>query len=250
VSPLWRNELAIGLSPRRITLSRGAATTTELLVPGRDPVSVFARLADALRDEGWHASRARVVVADHPWARYVLVPWPAARLDAAGRLEHARFVLGDTFGEAVAGWTVTLADAPPGRPYLACAMPPSVRSSIEDALAPAKIALVSLQPRLVAAFNMRRRRLPADDAWFVTASDDSLAAAHVSGGTWDRVHVARISGDFKLQLDRLLALGRLTTGGGDDARVFVDAPAGMRGSAGEGIEWLPDEGLPQQRASA
>src|SRR3989442_630990 len=91
-----------------------------------------------------HGAAAGAVVADHSWARYGIVPWPATRLDAKGRLTHARFVLGDTYGEAVADWAVSLADAPPGHSYVACAMPATLRSALEDTLAPARLALVSL----------------------------------------------------------------------------------------------------------
>lgn len=250
MSPLWRDEIAIYLAPRKLALVRRArgvkprvVAATELAVPAGpagDVGPVLARLAAVLAEPTWHGAAARAVVADHPWARYGIVPWPATRLDAAGRLALARHVLGDTYGEAVADWTVTLADTPPGHPCVACAMPATLRSALEDALAPARLALVSLQPRLVVAFNAWRHQLPADDAWFVSVDDGSLSAVHLSRGAWDRVHMARLSPDWSVELERLLAFGRLTRTAGASGRMFVDAPAWMRRGAGasEGIEWL------------
>jgi hypothetical protein len=252
VSPLWRDEVAIYLAPRKLALVRRArglkprfVAATELAVPAGtfgDIGPVLARLADVLTEPTWHGAAARAVVADHPWARYCIVPWPATRLDAAGRLTHARCVLDDTYGEAVADWAVMLADTPPGHSYVACAIPATLRSALEDTLAPARLALVSLQPQLIVAFNAWRHRLPADDAWFVRVDDGSLSAVHLSNGAWNRVHMARLSPDWGVELERLQAFGRFTRAAGALGRTFVDAPAWMRrgAAASAGIEWLEE----------
>jgi hypothetical protein len=253
VSPLWRDEIAIYLAPRKLALVRRArgprprvVAATELAVlPGTfgDIGPVLARLADVLTEPTWQGAAARAVVAD-PWARYGIVPWPATRLDAAGRLTHARYVLGDTYGEGVADWAVTLADTPPGHSCVACAMPPGLRGALEDTLAPARLALVSLQPQLIVAFNAWRHRLPTDDTWFVSVDDGSLSALHLSDGAWDRVHTARLSQDWSAELERLQAFARLTRVAGVPGRMFVDAPVWMRGgaAASAGIEWLEGGG--------
>jgi hypothetical protein len=158
-------------------------------------------------------------------------------------------VLGDTYGETVADWAVTLADTPPGRPSVACAMPSSLRGALEDALAPARLTLVSVQPQLVVAFNAWRHRLPSDDTWFVSVDDELLSAVHLSDGAWDRVHMARLSPDWHVELERLQAFGRLTRASGAPGRMYVDAPAWMRPAAStDGIEWL--EGDDHARALA
>ncbi len=252
MSPLWRDEVAIYLAPRKLALVRRArgvegrlVAATEAAVPGgtvADVAPALARLADVLAEPTWHGATARVVVAD-AWARYGIVPWPGARLDAAGRLTHARCVLGDAYGEAVADWAVTLADTPPGRAYVACAMPPALRARLEDVLAPARLALASLQPQLVVAFNAWRRRLPAEDTWFVSVDDGSLSAVHLKDGAWDRVHMARLSTDWLVELERLQAFARLTRAAGVPGPMFVDAPAWMRrtATASPGIEWLEED---------
>jgi len=252
VSPLWRDEVAIYVAPRKLALVRRArgleprvVAATQLAIPAGtsgDVGPVLARLAGVLTEPTWQGAAARAVVADHPWVRYGIVPWPAARLDAAARLAHARSVLGDTHGEAVGDWAVTLADTPPGRSCVACAMPATLRSALEDTLAPARLALVSLQPRLIVAFNAWHHRLPADDTWFVSLDAGSLAAVHLSNGAWDRVHMARLSPDWTVELERLQAFARLTRAAGALGPMFVDAPAWMRCGAVEngGIEWLEE----------
>jgi hypothetical protein len=244
--------VAIYLAPRRLALVRRAGwlrprvlAATELDLPGGTDVDhgpVLARLAEALAEPTWHGASARVVVADHPWARYGIVPWPGTRLDEPGRLALARFVLCDTYGEAAADWAVALADTPPGRSYVACGMPAGLRGALEDVLAPARLRLVSLQPRLIVAFNAWRHRLPSDDTWFVSVDDGSLSAVHLSRGAWDRVHLARLTADWSVELERLYAFARLTRAAGPAGRMFVHAPDWMRRgvAAGAGIEWLEE----------
>jgi hypothetical protein len=255
VSPLWRDEVSIALSPRRVALSRRArglvprvVAATELAVPG--PASAetgpaLAALGEALSDRAWHGADARVLV-DPPWTCLAVLPWPPARLDAAGRLAHARFVLGDAFGDGVEEWSVALAETPPGRTLVACAMPATLRGDLEERLAPARLRLVSLQPALVAAFNGWRRRLTADDGWFVALDEATLSAARVRRGEWERVYSARVSADWSLELERLQAFARVVQPGGVP-RLWVDGPDWMRRSwvPSEGIEWLRDaEGTP------
>ena len=249
MSPLWRDEVAIYVASRKLALVRRArgirprvVAATEFAIPAGavgDIRSVLARLAEVLEEPTWHGAAARAVVAD-PWVRYAIVPWPGTWLDGAGRLSHAQYVLDDTFGEVVADWSVTLADSPPGRSYVVCAMPSALRDTLEQTLAPARLALVSLQPQLIVAFNAWRRHLPAGDAWFVSVDDGSLSAVHLSDGGWDRVHMARLSPDWGAELERLQAFARLTRAAGAPGRMFVDAPAWMRrgAAASAGIEWL------------
>jgi hypothetical protein len=254
VSPLWRDEVAIYIGPRKLALVRHGrglkprvvASTELAILAGAlgDFGPVFARLAEVLTEATWHGAAARVLVADQ-WARYGIVPWPATRLDAPGRLTHARYVLGDTYGEAVAGWGVTLADTPPGHSYVACAIPATLRTALEDALAPPRLALVSLQPQLIVAFNAWRHRLPADDAWFVRLDEGSLSAVHLSNGAWDRVHMARLSSDWSIELERLQAFSSVTGAADAKRRMFVDAPAWMRrgATASAHFEWLEEDAV-------
>ena len=250
MSPLWRDEVAIYLAPRKIAVARRqrglkphVTAATDVAVPGGhfgDLRPSIARLAEILQESTWHDATARVVVAD-PWARYGVVPWPTTRLDAEGRLTHARYVLTDAFGDGLADWAVTLADTPPGHAYVACAMPGQLRAALEDVLPPARLTLASLQPQLVVAFNAWRHRLPGDDTWFVSLDDGSLSAVHLSHGAWDRVHMARLSSDWMVELERLQAFGKLTRAAGAANRMFVDAPIWMRHNvvpSGTELEWL------------
>ncbi len=253
MSPLWRDEIAIYLAPHKVALARRGrglrpqvASATEVLVPGghfSDVRPTLATLAELLEEPTWQDGTARIVVAD-PWARYGIVGATGNRLDSDGRLAHARYVLAETFGDGLADWNVTLADGPPGRAFVACAMHGALRGLIDEALDAARLKLVSLQPQLIVAYNVWRHRLPPDDAWFVSLDEGSLSAVHIANGSWDRVHMARLSNDWGLELERLQAFSRLSrTSSG--AKMYVDGPVWMRTVATHAsgdLEWLSDEG--------
>jgi len=254
VSLLWRDEVAIFIAPRKIALarrerglrSRVVSATTVTVANGHigDIRPTVDRLAELLAEETWRDATARVVVSDL-WARYAIVPWPAARIDEASRVVHARYMLGDAFGEALADWSVALSDTPPGRPYLACAMPSLLRPALEDVLTPAGLKLVSLKPQLVVGFGAWRPRLTASDAWYVSIDEGSLAAVHIVNGVWDRVHTTRLSGDWVVELERLRTFGELMRAAGAVTRMFIDAPAWMRSDRlpqGADVEWLAEDG--------
>jgi len=256
VSPLWRDEVAIYVAPRKIALARRSrgvkphiAHATEIAVAGHfgDVAPTLARLSDVLSEPTWQDAVARIVVAD-PWARYGIVPWPDLRLDNDARVSHARYVLADSYGDVVSDWSVSLADTPPGRAYVACAMPQPLKSGLEEILAGARLKLTSLQPQLIVAFNAWRQQIPADDAWFVSLDDGSLAGVHLSQGAWDRVHMARLSQDWEIELERLRTFSRLSRTGSAASRILVDAPTWMRctrtaQAASEDFQWLePHEG--------
>jgi len=261
VSPLWRDEIAIYLAPRKIALARRerglrprVSAATEVAVPeGRigDTAPAFSRLAEVLAEPTWQNAMARIVIAD-PWVRFGLVPAPMQRLDSEGRRAHARYVLADTYGEALKDWNIVIQDGPPDLAAVVCAMPGDLKPALEAVLAPAQLTMVSLQPQLVVAFNAWRDRLPRTESWFVSLEDGWLSAVHVANGAWDRVHMARLSGDWTVELERLQAFGRLTRAAEGGGRMFVSAPVWMRErgqSLGAELEWLESaspEGGPAQ----
>ena len=253
MSPLWRDEVAIFVAPRKVALVRRTrglkpriGSATEIAVSGHfaDFGPTLSRLADVLAEPTWQDAVGRVIVADS-WARYGIVPWPNLRLDNEGRISHARYVLAESYGDAVSDWNVSLADTPPGRDFVACAMPAALKSGLEETLAGARLKLISLQPQLIVAFNAWRHQLPPDDAWFVSLDEGSLAAVHLSKGAWDRVHMARLSQDWGIELQRLRTFGRISRSGAAPSRMLVDAPAWMRSAqdASADFEWLDTNGL-------
>ena len=253
MSPLWRDEIGIYLSPHKLALTRlargarpkcvGEASWANELANDTHWNASLAAL-DALLAKGeWQKAVARVVVSDH-WVRYAMVPYSAALNGAVERATHARHVLTGIYGEVVSQWTVTLSDSRPGSAQVACALPAQLVEDLHSILARHRIPLRSLQPQLVSAYNHWRVKLPDGGAWFVSIEQGSLAAARLGTGGWDRVHSVRIGADWAMELRRLQTFGRLANTSALEGRVYVDAPAALRiaaGATGTDLIWLDED---------
>jgi len=255
VSPLWRDEVGAYLSPHRLCLVRlgrglrpvlAAEHEEHLAAEAAGWDDALASLDARLREEAWGGANVRVVVCNH-WVRYAIVPWSAALASGSERLAFARQLLAASFGDAVADWTVCLAEAPPGCPRIACALPPALLESVHSACAKPGVRLASIHPQLISAYNSRRHLLPTAGAWFVTLEEGLLAAARVGRAGWDRVHAVRIGADWTRELRRLATFGRLASSSAEEGQVYVDAPQAWRESAGEAartLNWLAEDDAP------
>ena len=248
MSPLWRDEVSIYLGPRRLGLARRARGVKPKLTAnleialagsGDEMPAALARLGELLREPAWQGADARVVISD-AWVRFGIVPPASAHLDADAQRSHARYVLADLYGDLVSDWQVAIEDAPPGQASVVSAMRSEFMSTLKTMLAPAKLRLVFAQPHLVVAFNAWRHLLPADSSWFVVLEDGWLAAVHLLHGRWNKVHMARLSQDSMVELERIQAFRRLTLHGGEN-RMFIDAPPRLRDRfrhLASDLEWL------------
>ena len=255
MSPLWRDEVGMYLTPRRVCLVRiGRGMRPTLLreedhseaqrTPGWEPV--LALLEGRLAQPEWTDARARIVIADQ-WVRYAVVPWSDSLSSADERMAHARELIASIFGDA-SNWAVSLSEAPPGESRLACAMPTALLESLRQLTARHGLKLASVQPQLIAAYNAWRHRLPTvAAAWFVTVEEGSLAALRMCGNGIDRVHAVRIGLDWARELKRLQTFGRLASGSPTDGRVYVDLPDALRTLRPEmsaDLEWLDEPNPP------
>lgn len=253
MSPLWRDEIAILLAPRRVALTRMSrgirphcAGETNLRVESGSHIDwrpALAVLHSLLADTAWQRANARVVISDH-WARYAIVPWSDEISNDEERLAYSRICLANIYGKVADQWQVNVSEAAPGEARVACAIPETLLGEIRATLEAYRLPLVSAQPQLIAAYNVWRARLPDANGWFVAIDEGTLTAARLVRGSWDRVYSARIGTDWMVELQRLKTFGRLAAQDGENGRVYVDAPFWLRKLAGDsdtGIEWLVDE---------
>lgn len=249
MSPLWRDEVGIYLAPRRIALMRVGRGVRPIPQADRNITvdtrefhweSALSTLAHCLEDPTWRDANLRLVISDH-WVRYATIPWSDAIADHAERIEHARISMGNTYGDVVSQWTITVSDSRPGTPLVACGIPHALLARTRALAESSGLRIRSVQPHLVAAFNGWREQLAEDGAWFVTLEEGSLAAVHFTRDEWDCVRSVRIGNDWDVELQRLQTFSRLARTSGESTRVFVDAPSGVRekcADPGADLHWL------------
>jgi hypothetical protein len=256
VSPLWRDEVGVYVTARRIYLvriKRGMRpqlereenhTAAEAASGWEGALKHYEAQLDA---GGWSDAATRVVLADQ-WVRYTIVPWSDALSAPAERMAHARELLSGVFGESMSDWTITLSLSPPGVSCLASAVPTALLTALKELTSRYRQKLVAVQPQLIAAFNTWRHALPAESAaWFVTVEEGSLAALRMCAQGIDRVHAVRIGIDWARELKRLQTFGRLASSSAADGRVYVDLPIALRALRPEtaaDLEWLDEPNPP------
>ena len=258
MSPLWRDEIGVLLSPEKIVLTRMGRGLRPVCDRHRTVIvedgshtdfgPALGVLSREIADPLWQNANARVLISDR-WARYSIVPWSDDLRGAQERATHARVFLERTYGATTEDWTVSLSDAEPGRSQVAAALPTSLLAQIESLLAGKVGPSISIQPQLIASFNVWRHRLPSSGGWFVCIDDGSFAAAQIGPEGWLRVQSVRIGHDWAAELRRLVKFSRLAALHGSDTRVFVDAPFALRVGAStesiDGLEWLVTEHSPR-----
>lgn len=253
MSPLWRDEVGIYLSPWRVLLVRlkrgwRPQRIAEQVMPLQPTVDhdwrpALNALDTALEAREWHGAAARIVISDH-WVRYAALPSLPGLKTVTEKLNHAAHTFTDIYGEVVNEWKIVLSEAAPAPNQVGCALPIALAEKLSALLPRNGISLASLQPQLVSSFNRWSPKLPPAGAWFITIEEGSLAAARLVPHGWDRVYSIRIGPNWQIELRRLQKFGQLATTKPDEGEVFIDAPMAMRTTpqpyAGA-LRWLDDD---------
>jgi len=165
------------------------------------------------------------VVLSNQLLRYALVPWQAGLADAQEDLSYTRHCFTKVYGKAALQWEVRLSHQAPGKPRLASAVDAELLEGLRSMFARLGIALRSVQPHLMAAFNDARSQLRRRSAWLALLEPGHLCLALLRDGHWSRVRSLRIDSAWRQELPRILEREAFLV---DDAAVphdvFVGCP--------------------------
>lgn len=222
MSLLWRDELRVVVAPDQVVLVR-----LEWTFSRRGPlrrVVLKSVLACSPADAGvasWEPAikaletqlprlsgrkmAAKVILSNH-FMRYALVPWSEALNDAEEEEAYARHCFRQQYGAAADQWELRLSAGQPGLPQLASAVDAGLLAAVRGVFERNGIALESMQPRLMAAYNNCRQALKDASAWFALYEPGSLCLALLQHGRWASVRTMRSGSDWRatllLQLER------------------------------------------------
>jgi hypothetical protein len=146
---------------------------------------------------------ATVILSNH-FLRYTLVPWRAELADAEEDLSYARHCFAKVYGKAAQQWELRLNQEAPETPRLASAVDTELLDVLRGVFDGAGIALQSIQPHLMAAFNGFRSRLQQRSAWFALLEPGNLCLALLHHGRWLRVRSLRIGSAWREELPLIL----------------------------------------------
>lgn len=252
MSPLWRDELRVVLAPEQVVLVRlGWALTTRGLIPRVEekivvdcaPIAAGAAAWDvALKTLEMEMPRllarktvAKVILSNH-FVRYTLMPWSETLSNAAEDEAYARHCFRQLYGADAGRWELRLSPERPGLSRLVSAVDARLLAALRGVCERNGVALASIQPRLMAAFNNCRLTLKNSSAWFALLEPGCLCLALLQDGRWASVRTMRIGGDWRDTLSRALEReAYLAEANADTQTVFLWAPE-------LGKEALPESG--------
>lgn len=188
MSPLWPERLTVALEP----------LAPEEPQPWQGALEDLARRIAGLRKR----VHVTVVLSNH-FVRYAVLPEQDGAATPEEELALARFHLAKIHGERVKGWEVRVSER------LACAIDAGLLQGLKNCFSKnEKSRLVSVQPRLMAAYNGARRRIPREGAWLVLAERGRTCLARVAARGWASVHNGReTDAEALLERERSRALG-------------------------------------------
>jgi hypothetical protein len=150
------------------------------------------------------AARGRVgvtVVLSNHFVRYAVLPADTGAATPDEELALARFQFAKIHGERAKTWEVRVCDG------LACAIDSALLQDIKR-MFKGKARLVSVQPRLMAAYNGARRRIPREGAWLLLAERGRTCVARLAAHGWASVYNGReTDADELLERERGRASG-------------------------------------------
>lgn len=219
MSPLWRDQVRIALSPERVTLLRlgrglHPAVTAQCIVACAPPAAAplwrapLAALTEALREPAWQRADAVVVLSNH-FVRYALVPWDEQLSGKAERAAFARHHFACAYGAAAETWAVRQCATAADSAEVASAVDQGLLDALRETLAPARLRLASIEPYLMHAFNRARPALPRGACWFAVGEPGRLCLALLETGRWLALHSHRLADDWPQDLVQALDRERL-----------------------------------------
>ena len=250
MSRLWRDRVYAALAPDRIVLVRthgglGPKVAAKATMPvARDTTGGWkpplAELGQALRTQSKWQDAALMVVLSNAFVRYQIVPWSEAVDTDAERTAYVRQSFAQVYGEASAGWVYQISESGPGAPWLAGAIDRALLTQLEAAAEAARCTLVSVQPRLMPAFNSARSLLKEKNCWFVQQDQDRLLLALILGGQWRAIGSRRAeAADWLAELPLALEREWRMQGAGEIPRaVYLSAPEMRQTTRAGGGSWV------------
>lgn len=195
MSPLWKDDLRVGLCPGRLVLARYRRRLRRRLVE-RVVVPVTGDPVRALGDLAGEAD-VTVVLSNH-YMRYGVLPWTATLHSTEEWLAYARHHFSGTYGAAAAGWQLGVSAGGRRKARIACAIDAELLERLRGLR-----YIRSVQPYLMSAFNARRHAV-SGDAWFVLQEPGRLTLGLSGRSGWKLVRNRQAAANWRESLSDLL----------------------------------------------
>lgn len=222
MSPLWRERVHIQFYPqqvemlrfapgwKRASLERKALTCARTQERNAAPwTPAVEALRELLAHPNLRRAEATVILSNH-FVRYLLIPWSASLVTGEEQLAFARMRLVQVYGGVAQSWMLRLSGGAAGCAQVAAAVERPLIDSLTTLLENSPLALRSIQPQLMAAFNTARKAI-GRDAWLAVAEPGRVLLGLLRSGRWISLRSRPLNGET-VALAELLEQERLMLG--------------------------------------
>jgi hypothetical protein len=236
---LWRDRVRIVLCPDRvITVHCKGGLRPHIVAKqvhrysGSEPgwQAALPVLQTALENPDWRNADATLIISNH-FVRFLLLPWNDVSLNDAEKLSLLQHRFAEVYGEASATWEMRLSEGTFGSPSLASAVDLRLLEQLKGIFNASPLRLKSIQPYLMTAFNVCRRELGKEAAWFVLAEQGVFCVGSLDQGQWQSIRLRQTGNNDLTERDwfdeAMLVLERemlLADKEINSSKVFVYAP--------------------------
>jgi hypothetical protein len=226
VSPLWNDQLRVGLCPDRLIvagyrrglrprLQRAEIVPVPPLAFGEPWRAATAALPRALAPSIRDRPEITVILSNH-FVRYELLPWSAEPKSEADWLERARARMVRVYGAPAETWALVVTATSPGGPRVVSAVEEPLLDEVEARVIAAGARLTGIQPHLMTVY--KRLRPPVGDrsCWLVIDEPGRATVALIRRGAWHAIRSLALEGGRAMSLADLLE--------GESAILGLDRP--------------------------
>lgn len=144
------------------------------------------------------------VILSNQIARYVLVPWNDSLFDDNERMAYAQHCFRQVYGDAVDEWELRLSHDSDGAAQVSSAVDRRLLGALRETLTKRGVAIKSICPHLMAAYNGVNLMIRQSNAWFAVVEPGHLCLALLRSGRLVRLRSMRITSEWQAEMHLLL----------------------------------------------
>lgn len=212
--PLWPNQLLVTLSATHVALlyrtglaKKVLAQRAHTVTPNPEHIwqASVQTLEHLLVELAVPRQTAMHVTLESDLVRYLVLPPTLKHISAIEKTAYAQAAFREIFGAEVQHWDIQCDDVAPSQPTMCAAIDQTLRIELQTIAEKHFIALKSIQPYFVRAFNGLASTLHKADGMVAMVEHSRLVLATFQHGVCIQIRTQAITADWQQQLPELLA---------------------------------------------
>jgi len=232
VSPLWPNQLLVGLSQQSIAMVQMGGLNKRVQQKQHAQIAklesgwnqALSQLQAMLASMQQPKSKTLIVVLASEFVRYLALPAHGRVMQVSDKIDYARAAYREIYGNAAETWHIQCDDAAPNQPMITAAVDQALIDALTTLAHQYDMQLASVQPYLMPVFNRTKSQLSGGQLYFALVESGRLLFASLKNGHWQKIRSFALEPDWTEQLKNIAQREGMTTDAENDRILMVYAP--------------------------